>query len=525
MNGSDGKALTGGTGEQYCGPFVLGIDQSTQGTKVLLFDRDGAIVYRADRPHRQIINDKGWVSHDPDEIYTNLISAVREITETIPGSDVTIAAVGISNQRETCAVWNDAGMPVLPAIVWQCGRAAAVTEAIEAADPDAAARVKAVTGLNLSPYFSAAKMAWYMQQPEIKAAAAAGQGLHLGTMDSYLVYRLTGGKVFRTDVGNASRTQLMDLSSLRWSDEMLALFGIPAAMLPEITDSNGIGSGAAASDTGTDTDGFGTTDFEGLLPSPVPILGVLGDSHAALFGHGCTQPGMAKATYGTGSSIMMNTGDTLTESRDLVSCAAWRIDGVPAYCLEGNINYTGAVITWLKDDVHLIDSVSELEPLVLTANPDDTAVLVPAFTGLSAPYWDSSARAALVNMSRTTGRAEIAKAAQCSIAYQIRDVLAAMSSDAGMALTEIRVDGGPTRNRTLMQFQSDIAACRLMVPDREELSAMGAAYLAGITAGIYDAENIRSTASYTAYVPGMDTAERAGLLGRWQEAVNSVLGR
>ncbi len=511
MNGSDGKALTGGTGEQHCGPFVLGIDQSTQGTKVLLFDRAGAIVYRADRPHRQIINDKGWVSHDPDEIYTNLISAVREITETIPGSDASIAAVGISNQRETCAVWDDAGMPVLPAIVWQCGRAAAITEAIEAEDPDAAARVKAVTGLNLSPYFSAAKMAWYMQQPEIKAAADAGEGLHLGTMDSFLVYRLTGGKVFRTDAGNASRTQLMDLSSLTWSSEMLDLFGIHAATLPEISDSN--------------STAFGETDFEDLLQTPAPVLGVLGDSHAALFGHGCVLPGMAKTTYGTGSSIMMNTGDTLIRSRDLVSCTAWRIDGVPAYCLEGNINYTGAVITWLKDDVRLIDSVSELEPLVLTANPEDTTILVPAFTGLSAPYWDSNARASIVNMSRTTGRAEIAKAAQCSIAYQIRDVLAAMSRDAGMALTETRVDGGPTRNRTLMQFQSDIADCRLMVPDHEELSAMGAAYLAGITAGIYDAENIRSAASYTAYEPGMDAAERTELLGRWQEAVNGVLGR
>ncbi len=505
MNAADGKVLNGR------GPFVLGIDQSTQGTKVLLFDRDGSIICRTDRPHRQIINDKGWVSHDPGEIYHNLIDAVREITGAYPGCITDTAAVGISNQRETCAVWDDTGAPVLPAIVWQCGRAAAITEAIKASDPAAAARVKEITGLNLSPYFSAAKMAWYMQQPEVKAAAEQGATIHLGTMDSYLVYRLTGGRVFRTDAGNASRMQLMDLTALTWSSEMLDLFGIPAAALPEIADSN--------------STGFGATDFEGLLQTPAPILGVLGDSHAALFGHGCILPGMAKATYGTGSSIMMNTGDTLIRSRDLVSCAAWRIHGIPAYCLEGNINYTGAVITWLKDDVHLIDSVSELEPLVLTANPEDTTVLVPAFTGLSAPYWDSNARASIVNMSRTTGRAEIAKAAQCSIAYQIQDVLSAMSRDAGMALTEIRVDGGPTRNRTLMQFQSDIADCRLMVPDHEELSAMGAAYLAGITAGIYDAEHIRDASSYTAYAPAMEEAERAALLDRWQDAVRGVLDR
>ncbi len=479
--------------------YVLGIDQSTQGTKLVLFDETGAIADRVDRAHDQIVNDLGWVSHDMAQVWNNILDALRELVQKYDlNGENRIAAVGISNQRETTVAWGADGEPAAPAIVWQCGRAADIAKELELMAKEILGR----TGLELSPFYPAAKMAWLLRDFKAKGMDPAAMNLHLGTVDSYLIYRMTKGACFGTDASNASRTQLMNLSALDWDPGICEAFGIDRAMLPAILDS--------------DSD-FGQTDFDGVLKTPAEVFAALGDSHAALFGHGCHRPGMTKTTYGTGSSIMCNSGEEIRRIDGLSACVAYRVNGKTAYCVEGNINYTGAVISWLKNDVHLIDSVSELEPLVRSANPEDEAVLVPAFTGLSAPWWAPDARASLSNMSRTTGRAEIAKAATESIAMQITDILERI------APSELRVDGGPTRNAWLMQFQADMAGIRICVPPHEELSAMGAAWLAGIRAGIYDEGSLFGGQNYQVYEPRMDAALRERKRGIWKNAVQAVL--
>ena len=312
--------------------------------------------------------------------------------------------------------------------------------------------IRSHTGLQLSPYFTAAKIAWVLQNVEGAQEKADRGELCCGTIDSWLVYKLTGGKEFRTDYSNASRTQMFNITSLAWDPEVCGLFGIPVSCLAELTDSDGE---------------YGMTDFDGFLDAPIPIRGVLGDSHGALFGQGCVEKGMIKTTYGTGSSVMMNIGKDPVFSKRVVTSLAWKLNGEVNYVLEGNINYTGAVITWLKDDLELITSPGETEALALAANPKDKTYLVPAFTGLSAPYWDSEAAGIISGMTRTTKRAEIVRAGLDCIAYQITDVIEAMSEESGIAIGELRVDGGPTRNRYLMQFQSDMAHVTVQVPSAE----------------------------------------------------------
>lgn len=497
-------------------PYVIGIDQSTQGTKALLFDGAGTILRRVDRAHRQIVNERGWVSHDMEEVYQNLCSAVAELLAGAAVSPEEIAAVGLSNQRETTVCWGQDGRPLAGAVVWQCGRAAGVVDTLlrEGAvlpargrlDGDALRElVRKTTGIPLSPFFSAAKMAWLLRE----TPAAACEGVHLGTVDSYLVYRLTDGAVFATDVSNASRTQLMDIRTLRWSGDLCRIFGIPTACLPEIRHSDA---------------GFGETTFGGLLPKPVPICAVMGDSHCALFGQGCHRPGMMKTTYGTGSSMMLHTGDVPVEStHGLATSVAWGWQGTVSYVLEGNINYTGAVMSWLKDDLQLISSTGEINQLVAQANPEDTTVLVPAFSGLGAPYWDNSARAAIVGMGRTTRKAELVKAATESIAHQIADVFEAMEQDYGQPIVRLCADGGPTRNPYLMQFQSEMIRRPVLVPAAEELSAIGAAYMAGIARGCYDAAALFSGAPAACFQPVMEPARREVLRTRWKDAVSMVL--
>lgn len=474
--------------------YILSIDQSTQGTKAVLFDEAGALVRRVDVPHRQIINGQGWVSHDPMEIYHNLLeAAVRLIRETgIPRGE--LRAMGISNQRETTVLWDAAGKPLQDAVVWQCARAAEIARRHQSEGQTVYTR----TGLPLSPYFPACKMAWLLENTGWQ------DGAHLGTMDSWLIYKLTNGKSFRTDYSNASRTQLFNIHTLRWDAELCALFGIPMDALPEVCGSDSC---------------FGYTDLDGFLDAPIPIHAVLGDSHAALYGQGCCRPGMVKATYGTGSSIMMNIGQQpRLSSHGLATSLAWGIGGKVDYVLEGNINYTGAVITWLKDSVGLIQSPGETEALASEANPADTTLLIPAFSGLGAPHWNSEARAMLCNMTRTTGRAEIVKAGLESIAYQIHDVLTAMRSDCGTQITELRVDGGPTRNGYLMQFQSDLSNMTVRAATQEELSAIGAAFLAGTAVGLYESE-ITDSVRRRQYLPAKPDEWRTAKERAWQAAV------
>lgn len=487
--------------------YVLGIDQSTQGTKALLFDREGALVCRTDLPHRQMIDERGWVEHDPEEIYRNTLGVVRALTEKAGIDKNGIRAVGISNQRETALVWDRAsGKPIYNAVVWQCARGAGICGELESAGFGELVRSR--TGLTLSPYFSAAKLAWVLRNTEGAQERAEKGELCCGTVDSWLVYRLTGGKEFRTDYSNASRTQLFNIRSLKWDEELCGLFRIPVCCLAEVTDSDGF---------------YGETDFDGFLDRKVPIHAVLGDSHGALFGQGCLDRGMVKATYGTGSSVMMNVGEAPVFSSRVVTSLAWSMGGKVSYVLEGNINYTGAVITWMKDDLGLITSAAQTQELAEQANVLDTTYLVPAFSGLGAPYWDSGAKAAFYGMSRTTKRNELVKAGLESIAYQIADVIAAMEQESGIEIKELRADGGPTRNRYLMQFQSDIARKMVQVPEAEELSGIGAAYAAGLACGIYRKEGLFDQMKRQRFLPVMKEEDSRRKYAGWKEAVSKVL--
>ena len=487
--------------------FVLSIDQSTQGTKALLFNQSGKLVARKDLPHKQIIDSNGWVSHDPEEIYRNLIAAVAALlAETGIGSEQ-IVCLGISNQRETTVSWEkETGRPVCNAIVWQCARAAELCDRI-AGEADAE-MIRKATGIPLSPYFPASKMAWILENVS-KARELAKQGrLCFGTVDTWLLYKLTKGRSYKTDYSNASRTQLFNINTLQWDPWVCGLFGIDPMALAEVCDSDSL---------------FGYTDLEGLLPQAVPICGVLGDSHAALFGQGCLTPGTVKATYGTGTSVMMNIGAEPRFSRNgLVTSLAWKFRGEAPYVMEGNLNYTGAVISWLKNDMALLETPAETEQLARQANPEDTTYLVPAFTGLGAPYWKNDSKAIVYGMSRLTGRAEFVKAGLESIAYQITDVLKAMERDAGARVKELCVDGGATRNGYLMQFQSDILSSRVLVPDAEELSGIGAAYMAGLTAGVFDL-SVFDLLNRRQYDSFMDETTRQDKLNGWRNAVQKIL--
>lgn len=486
--------------------YILAVDQSTQGTKALLLDGQGVLVCRADMPHKQLIDSHGWVEHDPEEIYINTLQVLREAVEKSQVDPREIAALGVSNQRETTVCWDRrTGRPVCNAIVWQCARGAAICEELDA--QGCAAAVQEKTGLKLSPYFPAPKLTWILRNVPGAAEMAKRGELAAGTIDSWLVYRLTGGRRHQTDFSNASRTMLFNIRTLEWDDELLEMFGVPHACMPAVTDSDG---------------DYGTTDLGGFLERPIPILSVLGDSHGALLGHGCRRPGMVKATYGTGSSIMMNIGEAPAFSEEgLVTSLAWKLGGRVNYVLEGNINYSAAVVTWLKDDMQLISRPAETEELARAAQPGDTTYLVPAFSGLGAPHWDSHAKACISGMTRITGRNEIVRAALDCIAYQIADVVNAMAKSAGRAIGELRVDGGASANAYLMQFQSDILDIPVMASDEHELSGMGAAYAAGIASGVYDA-SIFERAGRKAYTPAMQTDERSAKLDGWRQAVRMV---
>lgn len=485
--------------------YIISIDQSTQGTKALLFDESGSLIKRTDHPHEQIINEKGWVSHNPSEIYANVIDVVTRLTEDIDRSK--IVGVGISNQRETSLAWDKVtGEPLGNAIVWQCSRAVDICERVE--KKGEAENIRRRTGMNLSPYFPASKIAWILEHVEgAREKAEKGEICH-GTIDSWVVYKLTGGRSYKTDYSNASRTQLFNIFELKWDEEICGLFGIDPKNMAEVCDSDAY---------------YGETDFEGLLDAPVPIHGVLGDSHGSLFGQGCLKPGMTKATYGTGSSIMMNIGEQpVLSTHGVVTSLAWSMGGKVNYVLEGNLNYTGAVITWLKDDLKLIESPGETGALAEQAVKEDSLYLVPAFSGLGAPYWDSRAAAAIVGMTRTTGKAEVVRAGVECIAYQITDIVKAMSEDAGVKVEELRVDGGPTKNTYLMQFQSDIADAVVQVPDSEELSGIGPAYAAGLALGVWD-ESIFGKLNRVKYEPEMDGGIREKKYGGWKAAVDRIL--
>jgi glycerol kinase len=479
-------------------PLILAVDQSTSGTKAILFTPSGDIRGRADAGHEQKIAANGWVSHDPMEIYRNTIAAVRNVIRDSGVNAGDILGAGISNQRETALVWDRmTGLPVNDAVVWQCNRGEEICGRLK----DQGDKIRSSTGLPLSPYFSAAKIAWILENTHINTGAE----LRAGTIDSWLIFKLTGNH--KTDWSNASRTQLLDITKLAWDRDICALFGINVKLLPEICDSNSC---------------FGYTDFEGVLPAKIPIHAALGDSHASLFGHGCLKKSMGKASYGTGTSVMINIGDKGIFCKNVVTSLAWGMNGKMTYVLEGNINYSGAVIKWLVDDIGLISSAREAGPTASLANPLDTTYLVPAFTGLGSPHWESGAKASLCGMTRKTGRAEIVKAAEECMAYQIADVIEAIKQEASIYLTELRVDGGGARDSFLVQFQSDILNLPLSVPENGELSAAGAACAAGIALGLCD-DSVLTKMKRKRYEPRMESRMREERYRGWKAAVRSVI--
>lgn len=487
---------------------VVSVDQSTQGTKGLVWSLKGELLGRCDVAHEQMISGEGWVSHDLEEIRRNVRAAISGALDRAGVSPDEVRALGISNQRETACCWRrSTGEPLCRAIVWQCGRAASICQELVEAGLDE--RSRQITGLPLSPFFSAPKFSWMLRNEPAVREAAGKRDLCFGTVDSYLIWQMTGGASFRTDCSNASRTGLMDLDTLAWSDVMLNAYGLERWMLPDIV----------MSDTH-----FGSTTLDGLFPAPVPIHGVLGDSHAALFAHGCHEPYAAKVTYGTGSSIMMNAGETRPKpGRGVVTSMAWGMNGKGVYCLEGNINYTGALVTWLVKDVELLSSPADSERVALSVPDNGGVYLVPAFSGLGAPYFENDARAAIVGMSRSCGRAHIVRAALETIGYQIADVVEAMEVAAAHPLARMCADGGPTRNGFLMKFQAGLLGRALEISGIEELSGAGAAYCAAIAAGLTDWETLRQSRTVRYAQPDMTAAERTALKRGWHNAVEGVI--
>jgi glycerol kinase len=486
--------------------YILAIDQSTSATKTILFDERARVAHRVTIAHKQYYPQDGFIEHDAEEIYSNTLKGIKLLLQEKAVDESQIVSIAITNQRETAMIWDQTtGKPVANAAVWQCQRGTAYCN--ELREKGYNDTVKAKTGLMLDPYFSASKLHWIMNNVDgLKEKAQKGD-LLFGTMDSWLVWKLTGGKVHATDYSNACRTLLFNIHDLTWDEELVKLFGLNTNMLPGVHFSNEV---------------FGHTTPDVIFNNPIPVSGLMGDSHAALFGQNCFTPGMAKATYGTGSSIMMNIGQKPLEAPDgLVTSIGYGIDKIIFYVFEGNIHCTGDTINWLKNDVELISDAKETETLANSVENNNGVYLVPAFTGLGAPYWDNEARASLSGMSRSTKKAHIARAALESIAYQVKDLIDPMQEEGGVDLKVLRVDGGPTRNKFLMQFQSNMLNCEIDCSDIEEASALGATLMAGLATGFWkDTDEIISLRNKgVIYSSQMDNEKRTALYQGWKKAV------
>ena len=490
--------------------LILALDQSTSATKAVLFNASGQVLDKASRNHRQIYPQPGWVEHDAEEIWRNVLAVIGEITRRNRTKIAKLAALSISNQRETVLVFDrKTGKPLHHALVWQDRRGDAICARLAKAGHGPSVRRK--TGLKIDTYFSASKLRWLINtKPEIAAKLKRGDAV-IGTIDAYLVHRLTGGKVFATDYTNASRTLLFDIGKLQWDASLCKLFKVPTSALPEVRES-------AAQ--------FGETDANGNLPKRVPIVGVMGDSQASLFAQRCYQPGTAKATFGTGTSVLLNIGDKPRVSeRGAVTALAWVYRGKPTYAFEGLINFSAATIEWLKSQLGIIESAAAVEEMALSVKDNGGVYLVPAFAGLSAPYWSAEARAAIVGMTAHTNKAHLVRAAQEAIAYQVRDVLDMMRVDAKVKLRSLHADGGPTRNKFLMQFTADLTRTEIKVADVAESSAWGAAMNGLLGLGVCQtfADLAKLPRPQNIFRPRMnlDTAKR--LHSGWLAAVQRIL--
>lgn len=491
-------------------PLILAIDQSTSATKALLFESDGRVVDRASREHRQFYPQPGWVEHDAQEIWANLLAVSREVLSRNEARIAEIAGVSLTNQRETIVAFDRrTGIPLHPAIVWQCRRGNALCA--EQVSRGREAAIRARTGLRVDSYFSASKMQWLLRErPDLAARLRDGRAA-LGTIDAYLVHRLTGGEVFATDSTNASRTLLFNLSRLAWDEELCEWWEVPRRALPEVRESSA---------------SFGTTTLGGLLPRALPIRGVMGDSQASLFAHRCFEPGMAKVTFGSGSSVLLNVGSVLPRSDGgTVATLGWVRDGQPTYATEGIITSSASTIAWLRDQLGVIRDAAESEALARDAGSNGGVYFVPAFSGLGAPHWAKDARAAIVGLSAHSGRRQVVRAALESIGYQLRDVLDAMRDGGGVTLRRLQADGGPTANRFLMQFCSDLAGVDLRVCSNPNLSPLGAAWMGALGLGLHaDLAALQALPqAEESYRPEASPEQVDALRAAWQGAVRQVL--
>jgi len=490
--------------------YVLAIDQGTTSTRAILFDASLAPVAIAQQEFTQLYPYPGWVEHDPEDIWSTSLSTAREAMAKAGVTSDDVAAIGIANQRETAVVWDRAtGKPIHNAIVWQDRRTAAACEALHRAGHEPAVREK--TGLVLDPYFSATKIGWILDHVDGARAAAAAGRLAFGTIDSFLLWRLTGGRLHATDATNAARTLLLDIATGTWDASLIDLFGVPAALLPEVRDSSG---------------DFAST---GLFGGAIAIRGIAGDQQAATVGQGCFKPGMMKSTYGTGCFALLNTGDAAVASRHrLLTTIAYQLVGKRTYALEGAIFVAGAAVQWLRDALRVIARAPEVDALAAAADPAEQVYLVPAFVGLGAPHWQPDARGTVFGLTRNSGRGELARAALEAVGYQTRDLLDAMGADwPGAGATVLRVDGGLTASDWTMQFLADILDAPVDRPLVPETTALGAAYLAGRAAGLYpDLDEFAATWRLERrFSPGMDAALRERKLLGWRDAVSRTVSR
>ena len=490
--------------------YILAIDQSTSATKAVIFDARGKVLDKSSKTHRQIYPQPGWVEHDVEEIWKNVLAVIGEIITRNPKKIARLAGLSLSNQRETVVVFDrQTGKPLHNAIVWQCRRGAEICRKLEAQGHKHFVRQK--TGLMVDTYFSASKLKWLVaEKPAVAAKLRSGEAV-IGTIDTYLIHRLTGGKVFATDFTNASRTLLFDIGKLRWDEKLCRLFDVPMRALPEARESSAH---------------FGETAAAGILPKPIPIIGVMGDSQASLFAQHCFQVGSAKATFGTGTSVLLNIGEKFQPSKNgAVTALAWVWRGKPTYAFEGIINFSAATIEWLRTQLGIIKHAGEVEKLARSVKDNGGVYLIPAFAGLSAPYWAPDARAAIVGMSGFTTREHIVRAAQEAIAYQIRDVLDMMRADAKVRLKTLHCDGGPTKNDFLMQFTADLTGAEIQVAEVAESSAWGAAMSGLLGLGLCKSlgELAHLPRRQKKFRPQMKPAEVKRLHTGWTQAVKRVL--
>jgi glycerol kinase len=486
-------------------PVILALDQGTTGSTALVVDGDGQVCGRGYAELPQHYPQPGWVEHDPEAIWQTTVAALGQALAHAGAEGSEVAAIGITNQRETTILWERAtGRPIANAIVWQCRRTAAFCDRLRADGVEPEVREK--TGLLLDAYFSGTKIRWLLDAvPGARACAERGE-LCFGTVDSWLLWKLTGGAVHATDPSNASRTLCFDINRLAWDEGLAKILGVPMAIFPEVRPSAGV---------------FGETARGGPLPAGIPVAGIAGDQQAALFGQSCREPGMAKNTYGTGCFLLLNTGERLVRSaRGLLTTVAWTIGGVTHYALEGSVFIAGAAVQWLRDGLGIIGSAAETEGLAASVPDTGGVYLVPAFVGLGAPYWDPYARGTIVGLTRGTSRAHLVRAALEAIAHQSRDVLDTMAEEAGVDIRTLRVDGGAAANNFLCQFQADLLDVPVLRPSVTETTGLGAAYLAGVGAGLWTPADLAARWQLEReFTPRMAEAARAAARAGWRRAV------